>query len=65
MAKLSKVEIEKKVKELEEETLFIERCLKVNVCPECGGNLTKHVYQHRGMPPLEWYVCEGCGVRYG
>ena len=50
---MTKEEILKKVAEKEEQDAYVERCLKVRVCPECGHDLTE-----KGIVRL---ICNSCG----
>jgi hypothetical protein len=41
--KMIKKDILKKVKELEEKDYYIQRCLRVKICPGCGRNIPEAI----------------------
>lgn len=53
--KLTKKEILKKVKEIEEKRNYISRCLKVRVCPSCGCNIPNNKIINKN------FTCRECG----
>jgi hypothetical protein len=61
---LSREEILKKVKDIEDEQSYLRRCLLVNICPACGGKLNVEKYDD-GMSGIygKVYDCPECGFK--
>lgn len=53
--KMTKESIIKKVEKLEEKNRYIQRCLKVRVCPNCGCNISKNTVIDL------FFTCCACG----
>lgn len=57
---MDKKEILKKVKNIEQREAFVKRCLKVKICPECGGDLAIS----QDTAGNNDYNCHTCGFHY-